>query len=335
MQFLRNPEIHRDIGFIVILEVLASALIPWIGLESAAWIAGTGLLVGLYFLYATKKRYERLSELSAELDRVLHGEQETLIEHYKEGELAILENELHKMLHRLNEQNEALEKDKVFLADLIADISHQIRTPLTSLRLFCSLMQKRDLPESRRRELVHEIMRLLDRMDWLIESLLKMSKLDSGTAVFSSEKVMVEDLIFKASELVAIPMELREQKLEVEMQGDEEYVGDLSWSVEAIGNIMKNCMEHMENGGLLRIRVKENALYTELQLQDSGEGIDEEDIEHLFERFYRGKNATSQSIGIGLALARMIIREQNGTIKAENAEEGGALFTVRFYKATI
>ena len=196
-------------------------------------------------------------------------------------------------------------------------------------------MQKEDLPIERRRELTQDMMRLLDRMDWLIESLLKVSKLDSDTAVFQKDKVMVEDLLFKASELVAIPMELRQQHLTVEMNGQESFIGDLSWSVEAIGNILKNCMEHMENGGEIRIRVQENPVYTEIRIQDQGPGLDPEDLAHLFERFYRGKQASSQSIGIGLALCRMIIKKQNGTIKAENAPEGGALFTVRFYKETI
>ena len=148
-------------------------------------------------------------------------------------------------------------------------------------------------------------------------------------------KRQVEDLLFKASELVAIPMELKNQRLTVEMNGQESFIGDLSWSVEAIGNILKNCMEHMENGGEIRIRVQENPVYTEIRIQDQGPGLDPEDLAHLFERFYRGKQATSQSIGIGLALCRMIIKKQNGTIKAENAPEGGARFTVRFYKGTI
>ena len=335
MFFFRNPEIKRDLLIYGVLWILGSLLGFWVDSMLGLGIFLCGAASGAYHFSVTYRRYQRLRNLSQEIDRVLHGETKYSFGQYTEGELAILENELEKMLERLQEQTEALQKDKIFLSDLIADISHQIRTPLTSLRLFGALMQKEDLPIERRRELTQDMMRLLDRMDWLIESLLKVSKLDSDTAVFQKDKVMVEDLLFKASELVAIPMELRQQHLTVEMNGQESFIGDLSWSVEAIGNILKNCMEHMENGGEIRIQVQENPVYTEIRIQDQGPGLDPEDLAHLFERFYRGKQASSQSIGIGLALCRMIIKKQNGTIKAENAPEGGALFTVRFYKGTI
>lgn len=335
MNFLRNPEIRRDLLISLVLLVFGSLFgllaDPMLGL---GFCAG-GIFWSAYHFGVTYLRYRRLRGLSQEIDRVLHGETEYSFHQYTEGELAILENELEKMLQRLREQTEDLKKDKLFLGDLIADISHQIRMPLTSLRLFGSLMQKEDLPAERRGELARDMMRLLDRMDWLIEALLKMSKLDSDTAVFRQDKVMVEDLLFRASELVAIPMEIREQRLEVEMTGQESYIGDLSWSVEAIGNILKNCMEHMENGGRIWIRARETTLFTEIRIQDEGPGLDQEDLSHLFERFYRGKHSDSQSIGIGLALCRVIIKKQNGTIKAENAPEGGALFTVRFYKGIV
>jgi signal transduction histidine kinase len=118
------------------------------------------------------------------------------------------------------------------------------------------------------------------------------------------------------------------------MNGDETYEGDLSWSVEAIGNILKNCMENMQKGGEITIQAEENPIYTEIIISDNGPGIDKEDLPHLFKRFYKGKNASSQSVGIGLALARTIITSQNGTVRAENKSNGGARFTVRFYKKT-
>jgi signal transduction histidine kinase len=195
-----------------------------------------------------------------------------------------------------------------------------------------SLLSKRNLHEERRQEIVRELETLLIRIDWLISALLKMSRLDTGTVKFQRKTLSVAELIEQSIVPIAVPMELREQQIEIQMKGDEAYEGDFAWSVEAIGNILKNCMEHIQRGGKIVVEASENPIYTEIVISDNGPGIDKEDLPHLFERFYKGKNSSDQSFGIGLALARMIITSQNGTIKAGNNSGGGARFTVRFYK---
>jgi signal transduction histidine kinase len=281
----------------------------------------------------TYQRYRKIADLSLKIDGILHGNDSINLDDYSEGELAILQNEILKMLVMLREQSDALLKDKAYLSDSIADISHQIRTPLTSINLLLSFLSKPDLSDERRLKLVKELELLLSRIDWLVSTLLKISRLDAGTVTLRRETVQVSELIKRSVALINIPMELREQKIEIRMNGDETYTGDLSWSVEAIENILKNCMEHTQNGGTISIDCSENALYTEIIISDNGRGIAVEDLPHLFERFYRGKNSGDQNVGIGLALARMIIINENGTIKAENKSVGGAKFTIRFYKS--
>ncbi|MGE5613080.1 MAG: sensor histidine kinase [Bacillota bacterium] len=294
-----------------------------------------GLAFTVTHLAVTYQRYRKIAGLSLKIDSILHGDDSINLEDYSEGELSILQSEIQKMVIKLREQSDALRREKAYLSDSIADISHQIRTPLTSINLLVSLLSKPGLTDERRLKLVKELELLLSRIDWLVSTLLKISRFDAGTVILRRETVPVAELIRRSVKLIAIPMELREQKIEIRMNGDETYTGDLSWSVEAIENILKNCMEHTQNGGTISIDCLENPLYTEIVISDNGRGIDKEDLPHLFERFYKGKNSGDQNVGIGLALARMIIVNQNGTIKAENKSGGGARFTIRFYKSKV
>ena len=147
------------------------------------------------------------------------------------------------------------------------------------------------------------------------------------------EIISLSDLIQKSTMPILVPMELKNQSLKITAEG--QFLGDISWTSEAIGNVVKNCMEHTQEGGNIQIAAKENTLYTEIVVEDDGPGISKEDLGHIFERFYKGKHNDKQSFGIGLALARMVISKQNGVIKAENRAEGGARFTIRFYKGTV
>ena len=239
------------------------------------------------------------------------------------------------MTIRLREQSEALAADKVRLSGAIADISHQLRTPLTSMNLALSLLSADGLSDERRLRLTRELSKSLRRIDWLIEALLKISRIDAGTVTFRCDPIDVGELLRRAAEPLMITMELRGQELGVHTSGGEQYCGDMQWSIEAIGNILKNCVEHTPAGGKIDIFACETALYTEIVVSDSGPGFAPEDIPHLFERFYRGKNADADSVGIGLALARTVISAQNGTVSAANGRNGGAVFTVRFYKNVI
>ena len=335
MKLLRNQEVRR----ILILQVVLSTIFTgcaWIFAPQPQWCTFVLIICIafiLVYLISTAHRYQRIAELASDVDRILHEDSPVLLDQYSEGELAILQIEIHKMTIRLREQQQHLLDDKIYLADSIADISHQIRTPLTSINLLVSFLSEPDLTPERRLKLSQELFDLLARIDWLITTLLKISKLDAGTAQFKKETLPLADLIRKAAAPVAIPMELQGQELQIEAAGS--WAGDTAWTCEALGNILKNCMEHTPNGGRILVTTEENTLYTEIIIRDTGCGIAPEDLPHIFERFYKGKNSSNASFGIGLALARMIIIAQNGAIKAENCPDGGAKFTIRFYKGVI
>lgn len=275
-----------------------------------------------------------MEKLTDDIDKILHGRKDIRINDNLEGELSVLQNELSKMLIILNEQNDKLKNEKKFLSDSIADISHQLRTPLTSINLILSLLHEPDISDEKRLELLHKLSQLIARTDYLINVLLKMSKIDAGTVTFEKKQVKVEKLIAKAVEPLEVALELKGQTLITDLR-DESLIGDLSWTTEAIGNIIKNCHEHTPQGGTITFKAKSTPIYTEITISDSGSGIDREDLTHIFERFYKGKNSSDNSFGIGLALAQTIITGQDGTIKASNSRDGGAEFTIRFYKQTV
>ena len=332
MSFFRNPEIQKNFILYVLLIFVLTVTGFLCGSNYGLTVLTISMLFTVLHFWITFRRYKKLATLGSEIDKILHGNESINLEDYSEGELSFLQSEILKLTIQLREQAWSLKQDKQYLASSIADISHQIRTPLTSINIILSLISKSDLSEERKKSLFNELDTLLRRIDWLITTLLKISRLDTGTVKFKKEKIMVSELISHAVAPIAISLDLREQEINTTITGNESFIGDLSWTVEAIENILKNCMEHTQRGGRIKITSLENALFTEIIITDNGPGIDKEDLPYLFERFYKGKNSNNQSFGIGLALARMIIVNQNGTIKAENAQKGGAKFTIRFYR---
>lgn len=330
MRFLRNKEVRNEGLLLVLITVIATIGVYGWNPSCGVVVLAVCTILNIVHLANTYKRYRRIQELSSDINRILHEDIHVSFDKYEEGELAILESEVQKMVIRLREQQSQLLADKRYLADSIGDISHQIRTPLTSINLLLSFLSEPDITEEKRQKTIRELYELLSRIDWLITTLLKISKLDAGTIQLKQENVRMKELIQKSVEPLLVPIELRGQELKIETEG--QFIGDVNWTSEAIGNIVKNCMEHTPAGGSLQIKANENTLYREIVIEDTGCGIAPEDLPHIFERFYKGKNSSEKSFGVGLALARGIINTQNGTVKAENKKEGGARFTLRFYK---
>lgn len=332
-RFVRNPEIKKEY-----MIKLAAAL----GLAAAAacFDRRTSLILLLGFAcfclisyHFTKKRYQQIESLSRQIDELLHGDDKIQFQSYTEGELSILQSEIYKMTVRLREQQHQLQKDKKNLSDALADISHQIRTPLTSLNLIASMLSDDDLTDEKRKQLAMELYGLLSQIDRLISALLKISKLDAGAVQFQHDPCALQTLLEKAVEPLQVLLELRGISLHLNASGS--VCTDLMWTGEAIGNIVKNCIEHTPAGGTISITANETAIFSEIVITDTGSGIDKADLPHIFERFYKGQASDQNSFGIGLALSRMIVTGQNGTIKAENRLSKGAMFTIRFYKTTL
>ncbi len=328
---LRNKELRQAAAIFCALSACLTAA-GFAVHPAAGWMALLcAAVLGTVFFCFTRKRYRRIARLSEQIDLVLHNSDRLFIEDAEEGELSILQSEITKMTLRIRQQNESLKREKEHLADSLADIAHQLRTPLTSVNIILSLLA--DEPKKRARgDLLREAEGLLSRMDYLLTALLKLSRLDAGIVVFQPERAGVGRLVQAALRPLQIPMELRGITVRTAVPEGVSITCDAGWLAEALQNILKNCMESAGENGVIEVTCTDTPLSTELHIRDSGAGFSAEDLPNLFERFYRGKNTGTAGCGIGLALCRTIITRQGGTVTARNHPEGGALFLIRFPK---
>ena len=303
------------------LNLTAYLALPAIFCTLLAWL----------LLRFIKVHYGQIQELTHYAGRISAGDYHLDLRDNKEGAISILKNEIYKITTTLREQAAALESDKLMLADSMADISHQLKTPLTSLLVLNDLLA--DNPaEPDRAKFLDRMRSQLNRIEWLVTSLLKLSKLDAGAVVMKQERVPVPALVEKTLESLGIPIEIKELQVHIEGDAHIEFKGDLDWSNEALINILKNCVEHTPKGGRLGICYSENPLYTKIRISDNGIGIAPEDLPHIFNRFYKGKNAVPDQVGIGLAMARAIVEKQGGDLTVKSRPGQGSEFIIKFYK---
>lgn len=328
---LRNKEVRQFAVLFAFIAAAATVLGFLINAAAGFLALAFSAAFGAAFYSFTKARYKNIARISDEIDLVLHNVDHLYIGDSEEGELSILHSEISKMTLRIREQNDQLKKEKEHLADSLADIAHQLRTPLTSMNLILPLLES-TADEDKRKAFLRETEDLLFRMDWLITSLLKLSRLDAGIVVFQSQPIDVSGLVGSALRPFLISMDLHNIQVRTDVPDGLVIQGDSGWLSEALQNIIKNCMESAGENGTLEITCTENVLFTEILVHDSGPGIKKEDLPSLFTRFYRGKNSSTAGYGIGLALCKMIITRQGGTITAKNHPQGGALFSIRFPK---
>lgn len=328
---LRNKEFRQFALLFAFIAAAAVALGFAINTSAGLLAIAFSAAFGAVFFVFTKARYKSIAQISDQIDLVLHNADHLYIGKSDEGELSILQSEITKMTLRIREQNDALKKEKEHLADSLADIAHQLRTPLTSVNLILSLLENNP-DKNERKALIRETKELFVQMDWLLTSLLKLSRLDAGIVAFKSEQIDVNTLINAALHPFLIQMELHGIAVQKDVPKDITIRGDSGWLSEAIQNILKNCIESAGENGKIEIACTDNPLYTEITIHDSGAGFEKQDIPRLFDRFYRGKNPNATGYGIGLALCKMIITRQDGTIIAKNHRQGGAVFTIRFSK---
>lgn len=331
---LRSRQNKRLFAVMLSVGTLADIILFIINFWAGIIALVFSLVMIFICIYYINRRENELAKLNNYLVSLRHGIVFD-IRKYDEGELSILQSEIFKSTNDLREKAENLTNDKVFLSDTLSDISHQLRTPLTAMELSLSLLQSEKTDENKRRELIKELDMLTQRIERLINMLLKLSRLDSGTVTMKKQKIPMKKLIDESLKPFLIPVELRLLELEVFCDSNLEVVCDLQWSAEAIGNIIKNCIEHTPEGGKISVVCSENMIYNEIKITDTGEGIDEDDQSHIFERFYKGKNSSPNSIGIGMAFAQTIMQKQNANIDVSSVLGEGTSFAIRFYKTVV
>ena len=288
------------------------------------------ILVILYIY--SRSESKKIKEIEKYIEAINNKNYTLKISENSEDEFSNLSNELYKTTVMLKEQASNSQKFQKTLQTNIEDISHQLKTPLTSISIMLdNIIDNPDMEIETRQKFLHEINRQIEWFNWLVIALLKLSKIDSGTAVFTKKEINVEKIINHVIQNLAIPLDIKQQKIIVNGNSSK-FIGDYNWQLEALTNIVKNCIEHTPNHKNIYIKFEENNFYTKITIRDEGVGIAKEDIKHIFERFYKGKNSSENSIGIGLALAKSIIERDNGYIICSSKEGEGTTFEIKYMK---
>lgn len=277
-------------------------------------------------LFRNRRENKRIQELIDYLEKVNTGQEGVLLT-TGEDTVSKLQDEIYKTVTELYQTREAALEARKRLAQNLDNIAHQIKTPITSLSLSVQMMSEEPSPEH-----LKEIRRQLSRLTYLEESLLLLARVDAGTLFLEKKEVDVFTVLTLAADNLQELFKKAGVSVSIPESGEMLILADMDWTMEAVMNLMKNCMEHTLPGGVVFCSYEENPLYVQIRIWDNGTGFDKEEIPYLFERFYRGKNAKAGSIGIGLALVKEIVERQNGTVTAENSVDGGACFTIRFYR---
>ena len=294
-----------------------------------ALFAAMGILTGLLlfistFLYRNKMENMRIRALAEYLEQVNTGKA-AILSASGEDDFSRLEDEIYKTVTYLYQTKDSAVQAKNDFAENLSNIAHQIKTPITAISLSVQIM-KQSIDNRHLEQVEKQFLRLTH----LEEALLVLSRIDAGTLHLQRDEVDVFTLLVLAADNLQELFASSRTSVHIPEQGEMLVTADLDWTMEAVMNLMKNCMEHSP-GGMIHCSYAQNPLYTEILIWDDGEGFAKEDIPHLFERFYRGQNASEGGIGIGLALSKEMIERQNGTIRAQNRPDGGALFEIRFY----
>ncbi len=272
-----------------------------------------------------KYRRKRIAELTDYLEQINIGGAGAVLQ-TKEDEFSQLQDEIYKTVTNLYVTRENAVKARENFADNLANIAHQLKTPLTAALLSLQLME-REYPNP----YAAQIGRQLKRLAGLEESLLTLSKIDAGTLALEHAPVDIYTVLRLAAENLSDLLAKEKIKIDIPDKGCMEFSGDMEWTMEALMNLMKNCMEHSPQGGMVHCDYEQNPLYTEILIWDEGRGFAEKDLPYLFKRFYRGENAAEDGAGIGLSLACSIFELQSGSLLARNLPEGGACFEIRLY----
>lgn len=289
-----------------------------------------GLAFAVLFLGYLKIQKKQTMDIAKRIERINLGDYSLQIDRNSEDELSLLDNQIYRTAVKFREQAENSNKDKENLQKSLSDISHQLKTPLTSIIVMVdNILDDDDMPLEIRREFLNDIKHNTNTISFLVQSLLKLSKLDAEAVKFRYEQVEVKSIVDECIKNTAVMAEILGVRLETDCN-DIILNCDRKWLCEAVTNIIKNCIEHSHNGNI-KITADQNKLYTKISIKDNGNGIAKEDLPHIFERFYKGKNSSDDSVGIGLSLAKTIIEKQGGYISVSSELNKGSEFVIKFF----
>lgn len=301
-------------------------------LTSSISIISLTIIVTILIINYKNKKSKKIENIINYIEEINKKNYNLKIEENTEDELSNLTNELYKITIMLKEQAELSKKDKNVLQMSLEDISHQIKTPLTSISIMLdNIKENPQMDLHTRQEFIYEISRQIEWINWLVISLLKLSKLDSNTVDFKHEEINAENLINNVIKNLAISLDIKQQSVIV-TGNNETFIGDYNWELEALTNIVKNCIEHTPENKKIYINCEKNNFNTKIVIRDEGNGIDREDIKHIFERFYKGKNSSENSVGIGLVLSKSIIEKDNGYILCTSEVGKGTTFEIKYIR---
>ena len=293
---------------------------------------GLALSIILLYLKHEKDQNKEIKKIVKCIEEINKKNYSINIDENSEDELSILKNELYKITIMLKEDAENSKKDKLKLKDSLSDISHQLKTPLTSINIMLdNILDNPDMDSNTKEKFIQNIKREITNISSLVGEILKLSKFDASVIKFEEQQVFINDLVKSAISNVEMMAELKNINIEVNNQDNIKLVCDAKWQIEAITNILKNCIEHSKDDSTITIDIDSNKIYKQITIKDNGEGIDEKDLPHIFERFYKGKNSSKDSVGIGLALAKTIIEKDNGSIKVDSKKGKQTIFTIKYY----
>lgn len=292
------------------------------------------LLIILVFICYLKHRQKRIEKLTRYIQKLSNKEYSLDIEENSEDELNSLKNELYKITVMLKETADNSVASREALSTSVSDISHQLKTPLTSISILLdNLNESENMDNDTRKDFLKEISKQIKDMNFLVISLLQLSRLDAGVVEFSEKQINISNLIYEIKNNLEIMAEVRNVELNIEGKKDVYINGDYNWNKEAIQNIIKNAIEHANSKVI--VDISENDVYCKIEITDDGQGINEKDIKHIFERFYKASNSSDTSIGIGLSLAKDIIEKQNGYITVESKIGVGTKFIIKYMKINM
>lgn len=300
---------------------------------NTSFIIITIIVCLITFLKFNSKKDKEINEITKYIEEINRKNYKLNIDDMSEDELSILKNEVYKTTIMLKEAAENSNKEKLELKDSLSDISHQLKTPLTSILIILNnLIDDPDMDKEIREDFIRDIKMEITNISFLVQSILKLSKLDTNTVDFIEEKTYIKDIVDEVIKNISTLCDLRNIKIITKYKENAQIICDFRWQVEAFSNIIKNCIEHSKDNSNILLEVDENNVYSQVVIRDNGTGIDKEDLPHIFERFYKGKNSSNESCGIGLSLAKSIIEKSNGNIYVESKVGKGSTFTIKYFR---